>query len=680
MDKIELIDPQNSEQQKAYDLIANTNSSVFLTGRAGTGKTTFMHNVQKMVPKQFVVVAPTGIAAILSGGETIHSFFGLPLGVCDYGVSGSINYNHIQALLHADTVIVDEVSMVRCDLLDAMDLTMRKVLRNNQPFGGKQMVFVGDMFQLPPVVTQIDRDMLTEQYQQKSFFFYQSRAIKRLRLSKIEFRKVYRQDDPQFLQTLENVRLNQITSSDLYRLNQRVSSPTEDDGMVVTLSSRKDVAGNINMQHLAEIDKEEFVYEGTLTGKFEEKNCPTDVMLHLKEDAQVMFVRNDSQKRWVNGTLGKVEKLTEDEIYVTLDSGESYKVTPCVWDMYTYEYDEDTRKMKRVIAGTFSQYPLKLAWAITVHKSQGMTFDKMQLDLSKGMFADGQLYVALSRVRSLEGLYLSRKVIPQFVRTSKEILLYASGYNDMNRIDCEIETGKAVFEPLRENDYDEAAKQYLQLVEKNAARGEIREALYQAKYLLDMVVCDEGLYGCVSNIPAALKNGSHWTSYFLVALLSLYARQYDEALEYAELVLGTHECPEILYVKSRALEKLGRYEEADSVNNQLVDKLNLETPDAKVLYIIAMLNEMHLGCQGLDIMRRVVEARPKYDNGILAMRRLMKKDGVMLEGGTEVGKELLDAFNSDMSEDEFRTMLKERRRNAAKAVAALVRCIKNQEF
>ena len=449
------IDPQNHEQQLAYELVANTNSSFFLTGRAGTGKTTFLHNVQKLVGKQFITLAPTGVAAILAGGDTIHSFFGLPMEVCTPGTCGKMNEARILTLLHADTIIIDEVSMVRCDVMDAIDYTMRKALRNNMPFGGKQMIFVGDMFQLPPVVKQgPEKDLLKDLYHTDDFFFYKSGVIKRMRLVKIEFQKVYRQDDEHFLHILENVRMNKVTPEDIMHLNGRAHTPSEKDGAVITLASINKTADKINIQRLEEIEAEEFVYEGTVDGNFEERRFPVELKLRLKVGAQVMFTRNDQHKRWANGTLGKVTKLTKDEISVTLNNGETYVVPCCSWESYSYDYNKEERKMKKELTGTFTQYPLRLAWAITVHKSQGMTFDKLSLDLSRGMFAAGQLYVALSRVRTLDGLYLSKNVIPQYAHTSREVLTYASEYNNEKQIGNEIESGKAVYGAIQQNDYD----------------------------------------------------------------------------------------------------------------------------------------------------------------------------------------------------------------------------------
>jgi len=676
-----MIDTENKQQVMAYDLIANTNSSFFLTGKAGTGKTTFLRNVQKMVDKQFVTLAPTGVAAIIAGGDTIHSFFGLPMEVCTPGTMGKMSEARIMTLIHTDTIIIDEVSMVRCDIMDAIDYTMRKVLRSTLPFGGKQVIFVGDMFQLPPVVKQgAERELMHDLYHTDDFFFYKADAIKRMRLVKIEFQKVYRQEDKDFLNILENVRMNRATPKNLMHLNERVCQPTKEDGMVITLASINRTADNINQQCLSEIDAEEYIYEGTVQGKFDEKRFPVDMNLKLKVGAQVMFTRNDQQKRWANGTIGTVSKLSQDEIQVTLDNGETYDVPCCSWESYSYEYDKEERKMKKELMGTFTQYPLRLAWAITVHKSQGMTFEKMYLDLSRGMFAAGQLYVALSRVRSLGGLFLSRPIIPQYAHTSREVLQYANDYNDEQVINSEIESGKAVYQLLAHHDYDEAAKQYLLLVQKKAEASDIKEAMQQAKRFLDTVVCDEQLYGCIDNVPTRLKTVDHWASNFLVALLSLYAGEYEQALTYVDSVLTLHQCQEALYVKSRCLAKLERYQEADTVNVLMGDVFDMSTPDVKVLYMIAMLNELYIGDNGLNLMQELIKAKPKYDKGILSLRYLMKRKGLELMKKSDVSCELVDDFNSDIAEEEFVQILRTARKKAPKAVECLLRLIKKQEY
>ena len=594
---------------------------------------------------------------------------------------GKMNEARIQTLLHTDTIIIDEVSMVRCDIIDAIDYTMRRTLRSTLPFGGKQVIFVGDKFQLPPVVARKEeRELMQDLYHADDCFFYKADAIKRMRLVKIEFQKVYRQDDAHFLQILEDVRLNKVTPEDLMHLNKRVCQPTKEDGMVITLASRNSTADALNEKRLAEIDSEEYVYEGTVQGKFDEKRFPVEKTMKLKVGAQVMFTRNDQQKRWANGTLGKVTKLSKDEVQVTTNAGATYVVPNCSWDSVTYEYDKEAKKLKKEVTGTFTQYPLKLAWAITVHKSQGMTFEKMSLDLSMGMFAPGQLYVALSRVQSLDGLFLSNGVIPQYCHTSREVLSYANGYNDEQVISNEIESGKAVYELLHHHDYDNAAKQYLLLVQKKAEAGDIKEAMQQTKRFLDTVIDDEELFGCIDEIPSELMKANHWAPKFLVALLSLYARKYEQGLEYVNSVLSLHQCPEALYVKSRCLAKLERYAEADAVNVLLAEHFDMSTPDVKVLYMIAMLNELHIGDPGLAYMQQLIAARPKYDKAILSLRQLMMRKGLVLVKSSDEKRELVDDFNSDMSNEEFAKRLSAAREKAPKAVDYLRRLIKRQEF
>lgn len=679
MNMTEKIDFQNPQQVQAYELIAHTNCSFFLTGRAGTGKTTFLHNVQNVVDNQFVTLAPTGIAAIIAGGQTIHSFFGLPLQVCEPFTMGKMDQDRILTVIHTDTFIIDEVSMVRCDIMDAIDFTLRVVMRNNLPFGGKQMVFVGDMFQLPPVVIPgPDRDMLKDIYNTQDFFFYKANVFRRMPMAKIEFVKAYRQTDPRFLTILEDVRLNKVTAQDLALLNGRVKQPEDADGMVITLTSTNRVANSINQARLDEIEAEEFSYEGTIKDKFDEKRLPVEKVIKLKVGAQVMFTRNDPGRRWANGTLGKVAGLSSSTINVTLDDGETYDVQRCEWENVEQEYDSSAKKMDRKVVGTFTQFPLKLAWAITIHKSQGSTFDKMTLDLSRGIFADGQLYVALSRVRTLDGLFLTNGVVSHDARTSREILHYASEYNNEDIIRNEIESGKAVYELLQNNQFDEAGGQYLQLVLKHAEAGEIKDAMQMAKRYLDTVVCDEELLGCIDHVPEMLKSADHWAPQFLVALLSLYAQEYEQGLAYVERVLAQHQCQEAMYVKSRCLERLGRYEEADAMNALMADRVDLTTPDAKVLYAMAMLNERHIGDPALPIIQQLVDAKPKYLKGVVAMRSIMLSHDYKLEPSED--NDIVDLFNSDLDDEAFANQLVKAKEKSAKAYSLLIRKLRKFDF
>ncbi len=673
-----MIDPANIEQQRAFELIAETNSSFFLTGRAGTGKTTFLQNVKKAVDKNFIVVAPTGRAAVLAGGVTIHSFFGLPLGVCLPGTVGTMNRQKIGILRHADTIIIDEVSMVRCDILDAIDTTMRYYLGNGLPFGGKQMVFVGDMFQLPPVVQPGDAAILKDFYNSdNSFFFYKARVVQRMRLVKIEFIKMYRQEDEDFISVLENVRVNRISSMDFKGLDARVGHSFSQDELVITLASTNSTAEKINRQRLDSIGSEEHTYKATIEGKFERSHYPAEETLKLKIGAQVMFTRNDKDGRWVNGTLGIVESLDDKEIKVKTDYGDTFIVEQCTWDSIQYDYDSDTKKMSSKVEGKFTQYPLKLAWAITIHKSQGMTFDKMRLDLNSRIFSPGQLYVALSRVRSLEGLSISRRVYPSDVQTSTEVLQYASGYNDERQINNEIESGRAVYHAMQDNDYDEAARQYMMLIKRKVDEGDFAEAFLLSSRFFDTLICDDCLYGCVDTVPEVLDNPVNDEEWLLALLLNLYANNYIKALKCCEHISDKALKLNSLYLKSRALVKLERYKEADDVNGQLFELFDIKAPDAKVLYMVGMVNEMYTNDSGLEIMAILTQYRSKYDRGILAIRQLFKKHALAL-GEPDDNDKLIIAFDSDINQEAFHKYLRNTRKESPQSMSLLIKRIRSK--
>lgn len=676
-----LIDTENREQQLAHDLIAHTNSSFFLTGRAGTGKTTFLHRVQQTVGKQFITLAPTGVAAILAGGETIHSFFGLPLETIEPGACGKMNEEKILALVHADTIIIDEVSMVRCDIVDAIDSTMRQVLRSTAPFGGKQMVFVGDMFQLPSVVRKgAETELMRDIYHTDTFYFFKAFALRRMRMVKIEFQKVYRQDDAVFRTILDHVRLNRVTPDDIARLNTRVAT-LKDDDTIITLVPTNRAADDINNRRLNALSGDEHVYDGTITGKFENKKFPVSQQLRLKVGAQVMFTRNDTHHRWANGTIATVSRLTDDDIDVTMSSGETYTVPCCTWDAVDYAYDHKVRKLKKNVTGSFTQYPLKLAWAITIHKSQGMTFDKLYLNISSaGIFAAGQLYVALSRVRTLGGLFLSRGIPPQYARTSREIIAYSSRYNDTKAITGEIESGKAVYDDLRSNDYDSAAQRYLTLVSNHAAKGNIKEAAVIAQRFFETVIDDRHLYGTIQRPSNDLLSSQHYVVRFLAAILCLYADDAVTALHLIDDVLEQRQDRNALYIKSRCLARLGRYDEADSVNAALGNDIDLAMPDAKSLYMIAVINELHTQDPGLLLMQKLLRAKPKYDHGIIVLRNLMKRKCISLTMPTGERSDIEKAFNSDASDEDFAGMLTKTRRDVPKSAQALLRDIKRMDF
>tara|TARA_R110002096_G_scaffold434674_1_gene657323 strand:+ start:56697 stop:58910 length:2214 start_codon:yes stop_codon:yes gene_type:complete len=407
----------NTEFDAAFDFVENTNLSFFLTGRAGTGKSTFLSKITGKIDKNFVVLAPTGISALNIKGVTIHSFFQFPprpLLPKDKGIKtfweGSEKRKLIESL---DTLILDEASMVRADVIDAIDFSLRKNGGNpSLPFGGKQIVLVGDLYQLEPIVQGKNEETQTLNEIYGGLRFYQAHVFRHLKLFTIELKEVYRQKDPLFVSLLDKIRTKTLTNAELDQLNSRVLPvPISETGIhILTLTTKLDASQKINQSKLSELDGESQLYRAEISGNFDSVAYPSDLDLKLKIGAQVMFIKNNPEGQWVNGSLGIVAGLSDSIIRVELDHGGMCTVEKEVWENVKYKFNKDTGKVEQEVIGSYKQFPLKPSWAITVHKSQGMTFERLRVDFGDGTFAYGQAYVALSRVTSFEGLYLSQKV------------------------------------------------------------------------------------------------------------------------------------------------------------------------------------------------------------------------------------------------------------------------------
>lgn len=458
MEKRINIDNDNPEFGKALQIVQYTNQSLFLTGKAGTGKSTFLRHVCATTKKKHVVLAPTGIAAINVGGSTLHSFFKIPFHpllpndtrFTERNIRETLKYTGAKRKIIRDVelVIIDEVSMVRADIIDFIDKVLRIYTRNlHMPFGGKQMLFVGDIFQLEPVVREEDRQLLRPFY--PSQFFFDAYVFREFQLVSIELTKVYRQDDPSFIALLDHIRTNSITQGELSQLNRRVGSKVEHEGdLSITLSTRRDTVDYINEQQLAKLPGEVTCLQGEVTGEFPIANLPTLMELYVKVGAQVIFLKNDFEHRWVNGTLGTITAIDIDEegeeiLTVLCDNGQEYEVTRDYWSNMRYTYNEKEEKIEEEEIGRFVQFPLRLAWAITVHKSQGMTFGHVNIDLSGGAFAGGQTYVALSRCKSLEGISLAEPVRMSDIFVRSEVVRFSRNYNNERLVNAAIESSLA---------------------------------------------------------------------------------------------------------------------------------------------------------------------------------------------------------------------------------------------
>lgn len=457
-----------SEEAKfVLQFINETNRSIFLTGKAGTGKTTLLKEIIQTTHKNAVIVAPTGIAALNAGGVTIHSFFHLPFAAFVPDTKNPpIFTDHIKfenkislrrhmlmnktrkaLFVNMDLLVIDEVSMLRADVLDAMNFMLQTVRKNSQPFGGVQVLFIGDLLQLPPVVKQAEWEVLQRYY--GGVYFFHSEVVRQYPPLYIELDKVFRQSDQAFIQILNNLRNNQVTTQDVQLLNQYIKPDfdVKNNPGYITLTTHNSKADKINKDALNGIDKKEFVYTPDIVGDFPEKLYPLEANMSLKVGAQVIFIKNDIslEKRFYNGKMGIIKSLSKDEIFVHFpEENETIEVEKYEWENIKYTVDPNTKEIVEEVMGTFTHYPLKLAWAITVHKSQGLTFDKAVLDVSS-VFLPGQAYVALSRLRSLEGLVLLTPIQMNGLVNDEEVMTYANNKANVDHLTQELQQATKVF-------------------------------------------------------------------------------------------------------------------------------------------------------------------------------------------------------------------------------------------
>jgi len=422
----------NEDFKKALDLAECLNKNLFITGRAGTGKSTLLKYFREHTQKKIAVIAPTGVAAVNIGGQTVHSFFGFRPDITVNKVER--DYKKVRkAKLYAqlDALVIDEISMVRADLLDCVNAFLKMHGRvKGKPFGGIQMIFFGDLYQLPPVVTSSEKEIFEDVY--KSPYFFNANVMNEITLEIVELNKIYRQKDGTFIDILNSVRNKSIADNLLDVLNSRLDPLFEipDNDFYIYLTTTNAKADLINNERLNKLKTPEFQFDANITGKFDEKCAPAPISLYLKAGAHIMLVNNDKKGRYINGTVGKLIKINqkEDTLTVQLSSGKKIEVYPYTWEMYRFQYNEKDKRIESETVGSFTQFPIILAWAITIHKSQGKTFEKAIIDMDKGAFTHGQTYVALSRCVSLEGLVLKKPIEERHIMVDWRVSKFLTEY------------------------------------------------------------------------------------------------------------------------------------------------------------------------------------------------------------------------------------------------------------
>ena len=627
--------------EMAERYVKATGRSVFLTGKAGTGKTTFLKYITQTTAKRFVVLAPTGVAAINAGGSTIHSFFQLPLCpylpdvkelITEYQMPEryrSLRKERVKIIRTLDLLIIDEISMVRADLLDAVDMTLRKYRHNDKPFGGVQLLMIGDAQQLSPVVKDSERQYMSQVYQ--SPYFFHSKALSRLQYVTIELQKVHRQKDAEFLDILNAVREDRMTAQLLRKINERVGVPPvrqEDGTEPIRLTTHNVRADEVNSRKLAELPDDPSLFTAQIEGDFPEHSYPADEVLELKPGAQVMFIRNDSDGKYYNGKLAKVEKIAKGVVTVSDSNGEMIDVTPVEWPNTQYELDDESGEICQNVVGTFRQLPLRIAWAITIHKSQGLTFDNVIIDAGAA-FAFGQVYVALSRCRSLEGITLESPITSSGIYRDMHVAAFNEGFMPLEAVSCRVE--------LEERGY--AFDQYRLVFDFNGACSSLRYMLKLWRGVLSETYPE--LYAGMEAASKALHDAAKVADTFRQQLKNIESSQAQDDIYLKErLTKATgYFLPMIRTVRDAVMDIIGL--EID--NKETKKKVNdvLEELLTEVDIIFNSLENFERGEFGIDTVCRVRTECHLQDRNLARRRKLRKVTRAADEPGI-VNEELRD--------------------------------------
>lgn len=649
----------------ALDFAKYTKASFFLTGRAGTGKSTLLRKIINESNRNTVVLAPTGIAALNVNGTTIHSFFQFPhrtLFLRDKRIKPFWANSEKRKLIESlDTVIIDEVSMVRADVMDAIDHALRINSKYPQlPFGGKQMIFIGDLYQLEPITKEKNEEMYIKEVYGYPYFF-QAKALKDFKLITIELNQVFRQRDKTFIDLLDKVRTGTFDENDLRTLNSRVQETPVNN--ILTLTTRVDIAEKINKEQLQYLSGQIYSYEAEVSGNFDDSASPVGKTLQLKVNAQVMFIKNDKDGRWVNGTLGYVHDLTSSSIHIQLANGNIYEVNREIWDNVKYKLNPATKKVETQRVGAYKQYPLKPAWAVTIHKSQGMTFNSLIIDFGTGTFANGQAYVALSRVTSFQGLYLKRPLTELDIQVDEALKSMIHPFNHID-FDSELARAKKEYALLEDKSFLERGDYYLRKALNFVINKDYKNAFQEFRAVF--AVLPDGYISRDGKLNELLLEAFRITSsiiglestsqfYFVLGILKLFRKDYNGASEAFsknmdhEDALSLYFLSKSLYLNQSPLEAL-----------DAIDKSLEILPTTRSYYHKAMIHNPYTNCihkdgvinKNLHIENLLLSLNldSRNLNAYKALLYFLQQEGILIEMPDQTVY-LNEIRNSDLNND-----------------------------